>query len=250
MLQERPIAFSIAGFDPCAGAGLFADIKTFENNNVYGMGILTANTIQTENIFTKIHWEDQNYVQEQLYTLLKQYKPKAIKIGVVQSIGDSIKYIDIIKSYVPEVFIVWDPVLSSTTAFDFTTSIKKEEVLKIVKQIDLITPNFTEIDKLINSNESPVDKAKYLGQYCAVLLKGGHHPTNIGTDYLFHQQKETIFLPQQIAFSTKHGTGCVLSSAIASYVAHGDSLIEAIKKSKQYIEKILLSNKNLLSYHV
>ncbi len=250
MPQERPIAFSIAGFDPCAGAGLFADIKTFENNGVYGMGILTANTIQTESTFTKIDWQKKTLIKEQLYLLLKEYKPKAVKIGVVQSIEDILEYVSIVKQYVPNVFIVWDPVLSSTTAFDFKTSIHHKQLIMLAKQIDLITPNYIEIDKLIEFEITPIEKAKYLSDYCAVLLKGGHHPANLAIDYLFQQQHETVFVPQQIVSSTKHGTGCILSSAIASNFAHGDSLIEAIKKSKQYIDKILLSNKTLLSYHV
>ncbi|WP_413513365.1 hydroxymethylpyrimidine/phosphomethylpyrimidine kinase [Myroides odoratus] len=250
MLQKRPITLSLAGFDPCAGAGLLADIKTFESLQVYGMGVLTANTIQTEDSFVKIRWEKRAYIIQQLQVILKRYQPLAIKIGVVESGEDLLSYLEVIKQYTPQAFIVWDPVLRSSSAFDFTPSSFIQTLQSILTQIDLITPNYWEIDQLVNLPLTPVEKAQFLSNSCAVLLKGGHHPTTKAVDYLFALSEEVVFEPQHIYTSTKHGTGCILSSAIASYKAAGNTLPQAIRNAKQYLEKILASNSILLAYHV
>lgn len=250
MLQTRPIALSIAGFDPSGGAGLFADIKTFENNQVYGMGIQTANTIQTEDTFITIHWEKREYILQQLKIITQRYQPKVIKIGIIESGEELLYYLQIIKKYVPHAFIIWDPVLRSSTNFDFTTNIGHQTLLSILSQIDLITPNYVEMDQLIAADASPLEKAKSLRSSCAILLKGGHHPEAIAIDYLFTSDETSIFNPQHVSKSTKHGTGCVLSSAIASHIALDYPLHQAIQKAKKYVEKILASNSTLLAYHV
>lgn len=250
MLQTRPIAFSIAGFDPCGGAGLLADIKTFENHQVYAMGILTANTTQTEDRFVGIRWEKRDYILDQLEVLLQQYSPKVIKIGIVESGEDLLLYLTVIKQYAPHAFIVWDPVLRSSTQFDFLQGMSRETLEAILQQIDLLTPNYPEIEQLVPSTISPTDKAKELSRHCAILLKGGHAPDKKATDQLFIEKKVHSFPPTCVYQTTKHGTGCVLSSAIGSYIALGYLLPEAIISAKKYIEKIINSNSSLLAYHV
>ncbi|MDM1407167.1 hydroxymethylpyrimidine/phosphomethylpyrimidine kinase [Myroides sp. DF42-4-2] len=250
MLPTRPIAFSIAGFDPCAGAGLLADCKTFEANQVYGIGILTANTIQTEDSFTALHWEEGDTVRQQLEVLLQRYSPRVIKIGIVQSGEELLTYLELIQRYAPTAFVVWDPVLRSSTHFNLTSPIEENMLWAILEQIDLITPNYPEIDLLVAGTAPPIAKAKYLSTACAVLLKGGHHPHLKGQDQLFTATAHHVFYPQQIYYTTKHGTGCILSSAIASYVALDYPLFSAIAKAKQYIEKTIGSTSTLLAYHV
>lgn len=250
MLQTRPITLSIAGFDPCAGAGLLADIKTFESLRVYGLAVLTGNTIQTEDSFVGIHWEKRAYIMQQLQVLLKRYQPLAIKIGVVESGEDLLSYLEVIKQYTPQAFIVWDPVLRSSSAFDFTRSISPQTLQSILEKIDLITPNYEEINQLVSLAKTPREKAQLLSKSCAVLLKGGHHPTTKAVDYLFASSEEYVFEPQCIYTLTKHGTGCILSSAIVSYKAMGNPLPLAIQNAKQYLEKRLASTSTLLAYHV
>lgn len=250
MLQTRPIALSIAGFDPSGGAGLLADIKTFESHQVYGLGILTANTIQTEDAFVAIRWEKRAYILQQLEVILQRYQPQVVKIGIVESGEELLHYLQVIKQHIPQAYIIWDPVLRSSTHFDFTPGIGRQTLEAILLHLDLITPNYFELDQLIPIGTTSLEKAQSLSATCAVLLKGGHHPETKAVDYLLTADEPYSFHPQQVYPSTKHGTGCILSSAIASQVALGDSLYEAVQKSKQYVEKILASNSTLLAYHV
>ena len=85
MPKVRPYCLTIAGFDPSGGAGVLADIKTFEQNKVQGLAVITANTIQTEDSFEKINWIEESMVVDQLMTLLNRYEIKFVKIGLIQS---------------------------------------------------------------------------------------------------------------------------------------------------------------------
>ena len=86
MESNRPVVMSIAGFDPCGGAGILADIKTFEQHKVYGLGVNTSQTLQTENDFISIRWETENDILNALEKLLTHYDVKAVKIGIVENI--------------------------------------------------------------------------------------------------------------------------------------------------------------------
>ena len=248
MSTNRPIALSIAGFDPIGGAGVLADIKTFEQHQVTGFAITTANTIQTENEFFEIEWTDLNFVTRSIETLFQNYKIKAVKIGIVPSLDYLNQILSTIKTVSPITQIVWDPVLKSTTDFNFITIENQLELNKILSKIDLITPNYNEAEilfpgfipnQLSLKNETP----------CAILLKGGHNPIEIGTDRLFLKNEIIDLLPSNKKCFEKHGSGCVLSSAIASNLALDQTLTEACKNAKTYIEKFLSSNTTLIGYH-
>ena len=248
MSTNRPIALSIAGFDPIGGAGVLADIKTFEQHQVTGFAITTANTIQTENVFFEIEWTDLNFVTRSIETLFQNYKIKAVKIGIVPSLDYLNQILSTIKTVSPITQIVWDPVLKSTTDFNFITIENQLELNKILSKIDLITPNYNEAEilfpgfipnQLSLKNETP----------CAILLKGGHNPIEIGTDRLFLKNEIIDLLPSNKKCFEKHGSGCVLSSAIASNLALDQTLTEACKNAKTYIEKFLSSNSTLIGYH-
>lgn len=250
MLQTRPFVLSLAGFDPSGGAGILADIKTMENHQVYGLGILTANTIQTEDSFVALRWEKRDYILQQLEVIIKRYQPRVIKIGIVESGIELLHYIDVIKRFTPQAFIIWDPILRSSTQFDFTAHIDKQTLFRILHQIDLITPNFMEIDQLLTTANNPIEKAESLREVCAVLLKGGHHPEAKAVDQLFTARETHTFYPQQVFPMGKHGTGCILSSSIGSNIALGYPLHQAVRKAKKYVEHRLYSNSTLLAYHV
>ena len=248
MSTNRPIALSIAGFDPIGGAGVLADIKTFEQHQVTGFAITTANTIQTENEFFEIEWTDLNFVTRSIETLFQNYKIKAVKIGIVPSLDYLNQILSTIKTVSPITQIVWDPVLKSTTDFNFITIENQLDLNKMLSKIDLITPNYNEAEilfpgfvsnQLSLKNETP----------CAILLKGGHNPIEIGTDRLFLKNEIIDLLPSNKKCFEKHGSGCVLSSAIASNLALDQTLTEACKNAKTYIEKFLSSNSTLIGYH-
>ncbi|OCB77476.1 hydroxymethylpyrimidine/phosphomethylpyrimidine kinase [Flavobacterium piscis] len=248
MSTNRPIALSIAGFDPIGGAGVLADIKTFEQHQVTGFAITTANTIQTENEFFEIEWTDLNFVTRSIETLFQNYKIKAVKIGIVPSLDYLNQILSTIKTVSPITQIVWDPVLKSTTNFNFIAIENQLELNKILSKIDLITPNYNEAKILFPdfiSNQLGLQK----GIPCAILLKGGHNPIEIGTDRLFLKNEIIDLLPSNKKCFEKHGSGCVLSSAIASNLALNKTLTEACKNAKTYIEKFLSSNSTLIGHH-
>ncbi|MFH7016790.1 hydroxymethylpyrimidine/phosphomethylpyrimidine kinase [Flavobacterium sp. FlaQc-47] len=248
MSKNRPIALSIAGFDPTGGAGVLADSKTFEQHQVTGFAITTANTIQTENEFQAIEWTDLSFAIRSIETLFQNYKIKAVKIGIVPSINYLNRILCTIKLLSPATKIVWDPVLKSTTNFEFINIRDQVDLDKIISKIDLITPNYNEIEILF-----PGFISNELWQQneiqSAILLKGGHNPSETGTDRLFLKNEIIDLFPSNTECFEKHGSGCVLSSAIASNLALNQTLTEACKNAKTYIEKYLNSTSTLIGYH-
>ncbi|MFH6998448.1 hydroxymethylpyrimidine/phosphomethylpyrimidine kinase [Flavobacterium sp. FlaQc-57] len=248
MSENRPFVLSIAGFDPSGGAGVLADIKTFEQHQVTGFAIATANTIQTENEFHHIEWISLSFVIRSIETLFQNYAISAVKIGIVPSLHYLNRILSTIKLVSPTTKIVWDPVIKSTTKYEFMKLENDLELNKIIAKIDLITPNYNEIDVLFPGfilnkfwlqNKIPT----------AILLKGGHSKSEIGVDRLFLKNEIIEMLPSQKKCSEKHGSGCVLSSAIASNLALDQTLQKACKNAKTYIEKYLSSTSTLIGYH-
>lgn len=248
MSANRPFALTIAGLDPSGGAGILADIKTFEQHKVTGFAITTANTIQTENKFYEIQWTDLSFVIRSIETFFLNYKISAVKIGIVSSLYDLNRIVSTIKMVSPSTKIVWDPVLRSTTKFEFMDIKDYSDLHKILSKIDLITPNYNEIEILfpgfISKNLHPKDEIP-----TNILLKGGHNESAIGTDLLFLKNEVLELLPTNKKCFEKHGSGCVLSSAIASNLALNQNIIEACKNAKIYIENYLSSSSTLIGYH-
>lgn len=248
MPTNRPFVLSIAGFDPSGGAGVLADIKTFEQHQVNGFAITTANTIQTENMFYEIQWTDLSFVIRSIETLFLSYEISTVKIGIVPGLHYLNRILSSIKLLSPATKIVWDPVLKSSTKFKFLELNNDLILNEVLSKIDLITPNYDEIlmlfpdfvsDKPWVKNELPT----------AILLKGGHNEEALGTDYLFMKNSVTELLPTDVNFQPKHGSGCVLSSAIAANLALGYDLKTACSEAKLYIEKYLSSSSSLIGYH-
>jgi hydroxymethylpyrimidine/phosphomethylpyrimidine kinase len=249
MSANRPFVVSIAGFDPTAGAGVLTDIKTFEQHRVYGFAITTANTIQTENQFLSIQWTDIAFVLRSIEELFKNYPIKAVKIGIVPSLAYLQEIVLALKRLSPKTSIVWDTVLKSSTEYDFLNIENQTILVKILKNIDLITPNYHEIIQLSPAETNAENTAKMLSAYCAILLKGGHHPEKIGIDTLYTKKESIPFFPKKSSLTEKHGSGCILSSAIVSNLALGNDLRTACYLAKDYIETYLQSNPTKLGYH-
>ena len=162
MSENRPFVLTIAGFDPSAGAGILADIKTFEQLKTYGIAIPTAYTIQTENQFVEMEWVTIEKVVFQIELFLKAYKIKAIKIGIVSCLSDLKFIIQKIRSIDSKVPIIWDTVLKSTTEFSFLEIENQQDLEFILQAIQLITPNQDEVLKLIPNAISVEENLNYL----------------------------------------------------------------------------------------
>ena len=248
-MSARPSVLTIAGFDPSGGAGVLADAKTFEQHHVYGFAVNTGNTIQTENQFFEIHWTDQAFVLKSLDKLFENYAIKAVKIGIVPSLHYLKKIVHAVKRLSPKTKIIWDTVLKSSTDFDFINIENQVFLIEILKEIDLITPNYNEILQLSSEEIKAETIAENLSEYCAVLLKGGHNPHEIGVDYLYTGNEIFRLGPTSTLAFEKHGSGCVLSSAITANLALGQDLKTACSNAKKYIETYLQSNQTKLGYH-
>lgn len=249
MSENRPIVLTIAGFDPSGGAGVLADIKTFEQHKVCGFAINTANTIQTENEFHKIEWTSINFVLESITTLLSNYVINVVKIGIVPSLDYLSQIVFCLKKHYPFIKIIWDPVLKSSTEFEFLSLKNQINLIEILQQIVLITPNYSEI-KHFNREEKNAQKiGKFYSDHCSILLKGGHNSDEIGVDYLYCQNTTHKYLPKNDNCFEKHGSGCVLSAAITANLALGQNLKMACENAKKYTENYLLSNSTKLGFH-
>jgi hydroxymethylpyrimidine/phosphomethylpyrimidine kinase len=248
MQYERPIIISIAGFDPSGGAGVLADVKTFEQHGCLGMGVVSALTVQTENNFISVEWLSSDKIITQLKPLLEMYSCSVVKIGIIENLKMLSTIADYIGSFKKDIKIIWDTVLSASSGFDLIEHVDKNELQTVLKKMTLITPNTNEVLKL-TGKANEVEAAKTLAENCAVLLKGGHSKITKGKDILFDATSTIEFDATPGDYYEKHGSGCILSAAIAAQLASGKNLEDACKQAKSYIEKILNSNKNLLAYH-
>ena len=192
-----------------------------------------------------------NYLrQKSLEKLFENYSVKAVKIGIVPSLDYLKEIIFSIKRLSPETKIVWDTILKSTTEFNFLNIENQNLLIEILKELDLITPNYNEISKLTSNKIDINSIAVKLSKYCPVLLKGGHNPDEIGVDHLYLKNRFFSLAPNTNAeIIGKHGSGCVLSSAITANLALDLDLISACINAKNYIETYLQSNLTKLGYH-
>lgn len=248
MNQKRPHILTIAGFDPCGGAGVLADIKTYEANKTLGLAVSTCITYQNENEFEHIDWLSIEQIRKQIDILFKAYRINYAKIGLIKNCEALDKVVDHLLYLNPSIKIIWDPVFSSSTGFDFHNTIKNEYFEKIFKKIFLITPNWIEM-QMIYPELIILEGAKKISNLCNVFLKGGHNENFNGKDYLFTKTKQQNFKAKKIAEYPKHGSGCVLSAAITANIAKGFSLERACLLAKEYVTNFLCSNEGLLGYH-
>ncbi|MCI5058456.1 MAG: hydroxymethylpyrimidine/phosphomethylpyrimidine kinase [Flavobacteriales bacterium] len=240
--KKRPKVLSVAGFDPCGGAGVLADIKTFEEHKVYGLSVITSNTIQVDSEFYEVFWVDDQTILKSIAALFDSYDINVVKIGLVRNEQSLKSIVDLILAKNDMCKIIWDPVIKASSGFEF----HKVFDLKKHKQIFLITPNLEELDAL-DLNKEVLAKEVLTN----TLVKGGHASAEeLGQDLLYTPDGRTrTFKATQIANQSKHGTGCVLSSAIAANLALGISLERSCLRAKTYINKFLHSNYENLGYH-
>lgn len=241
---DRPVVVSIAGFDPTGGAGILADIKTFEQYKVSGFGVLSANTFQTDIDVQQVNWISLSEIEQQINLLIEHWDTEWFKIGIVESSRVLKQLVAFIIQKNPKAKFVWDPVLRSSSGFKFFES--EHDITTLLHNISVLTPNLAEFDALIGSEENAIS----LSQNTIIYLKGGHRTgAGLGYDILYWKGGKYIFEPKLIG-SAKHGSGCVLSSAICANLALGLPVPQALQNAKNYIEKFLTSNSSLLGWHL
>ena len=242
--MKMKTALTIAGSDCSGGAGIQADLKTMTMNGVYAMSVITALTAQNTTGVRSIQESTPDFLKQQLDAVFEDIYPDAVKIGMVAS-SDLIRVIADRLRYYNAKNIVVDPVMVASAG---SSLIKQEAVQTLIKELipisTLVTPNIPEAQVLsgltIETKENMVTVAKQIGDnyHCAVLLKGGHS-INDANDLLYANGELRWFEGERIANPNTHGTGCTLSSAIASNLAKGYTLSESVRRAKDYISGAL-----------
>lgn len=227
------IVMSIAGVDPSAGAGVFADLKTFQAIGVYGTGIVTALTAQNPYKFFSTKPVSEEYICEQIDSVMDSYDIEFIKTGMLYS-PEIIKTISgKIKEY--NLKAVVDPVMVATSGGDLT----KEDIAKAMNKYllpnsILTTPNISEAQKLSGmeiKNQQDAIKATQLID-CNCFITGGHLD---GVNVINIDGEITIKKQELIKTDNLHGSGCNLSSAIVAYMAKNNTLKESCLKAMDYV---------------
>lgn len=244
---STPIVLTIAGSDSGGGAGIQADIKAISATGSYACSVITAITAQNTLGVSAIFPIPLEHVEKQLDAVFSDIHVSAVKIGMLAD-ADIIRVVAAkIRQYQPK-FLVLDPVMVATSGDPLleksAISSLKSELLGLA---DVITPNLPEaallIDRPVPRNEAEmmqmVNDLRQLGAR-TVLLKGGHlsdSPESV--DLLITANKVERLSATRIDTQNTHGTGCTLSSAIASYLAQGESLTDAVAKAKAYLHAAL-----------
>ncbi|MBQ7039047.1 MAG: bifunctional hydroxymethylpyrimidine kinase/phosphomethylpyrimidine kinase [Clostridia bacterium] len=235
---------TIAGSDTIGGAGIQADLKTMLKNGVYGMSVITALTAQNTMGVNGILDVPLEFLEQQLNAVFTDIFPDAVKIGMVPTSEHVEVVAERLKFYKAK-NIVTDPVMVATSGDVLTKSgTKKALCEKLFPVSTLVTPNFHEAEVItgikITGKAQMYEAAKkiYEDCGCSVLLKGGHSK-NDANDLLFEKGSFTWIEGEHIENPNSHGTGCTLSSAIASNLANGLPLYESVVNAKKYVTAAL-----------
>lgn len=227
------IVMSIAGVDPSAGAGVFADLKTFQAIGVYGTGIVTALTAQNPYKFFSTLPISESYIEEQIDSVMDSYEVEYIKTGMLYS-PEIIRLVSKkIKEY--DLKAVVDPVMVATSGGDLTKEDLANALNKyLLPNSILTTPNITEAEKLtgleIITGEDAIRASEKMN--CNNIITGGHLD---GINTINIDGEVTVKKQELIGTDNLHGTGCNLSSAIVAYLAKSNDLQTSILKALDYV---------------
>ena len=231
---------TIAGSDSCGGAGIQADLKTFSAHGVYGMSVITAITAQNTQGVLAVQDISVELIEKQIEAIFEDIRVDGLKIGMVSQI-DTINAIGEELRYYKPSNIVLDPVMVSKSGYHLLQQSAKEALIKsLVPLATIVTPNIPEAEVLtgmrIGSIEEMEKAARMIFEMGPrnVLLKGGHLDDD-ATDILFDGTGISVLKSKRIDTRNTHGTGCTLSAAIASNLAKGYSVAEAVALAKEYI---------------
>lgn len=252
-MKTPTIVLTIAGSDSSGGAGIQADIKAISALGSYAASVITSVTAQNTLGVQAIHPIPTSIVRQQIESVMDDLHPEAIKIGMVCDKEIATIIAENLRKYQPQ-WVVYDPVMVSTSGHklmtDDTIDIIRRE---LIPQASLITPNLYEAQILLRKKIKCLDEmeegADVLGKTygCSVLIKGGHLEGGEMCDVLYDANEQQIFRfhAKKIESQNLHGTGCTLSSAIATKLSQGHPIKKAIALAKDYVTKGIDAAKNM-----
>ena len=243
-MKHYDVCMTIAGSDPSGGAGIVADLNTFHRLGCYGQAIITSITIQNSLGVADSHPLPPEQVEAQINVVMEDLMPAAVKIGMVSSASIVEAICRSLDAHAPR-FVVADPVMISSSGFPLTNLEAMKTVMpSLIRRISLLTPNIPEAQFLTGSDTTDASQLVRLMSErhpeTSILVKGGHSTEGV-TDWLYDAKEKNFasFHGNRVETRNNHGTGCVLSSAIAAYTAKGLSLTEAVGKAKTFLQQAL-----------
>ena len=249
------VALTIAGSDSSGGAGIQADLKTFQAHGVYGMSAVTAVTVQNTQKVYDIQEIRPKLVYDQIVCLFDDIDIHAVKIGMVSSIELIQQIAKALKAVNPPV-VVLDPVMISKSGYRLLNPGAQDALVQFLFPLsEVITPNIYEAETLIGSTIHHVDEMKTAAVELLrlgarkVVVKGGHLGEYHATDIVYDGQEFKTLQSPRIKTKNTHGTGCTFSSAIAANMALGKAFFEAVALAKNYITGAIEHSLNIGQGH-
>lgn len=248
---------TIAGSDSSGGAGIQADIKTMSALGCYAMSVITAVTAQNTCGVVGVDPISPEIIEAQLLSVLEDIPPKSIKTGMLYDSSVIRTVAKILSEKAKNISIVVDPVMVATSG-DSLLQNEAADCLKneLLPLATLVTPNIPEAEVLSGIQIESIEQADQAGAKLlelgveAVLIKGGHSNSQQAIDILYTSDgAREIFRADRIDSNNTHGTGCTLSSAIASFLAREFSLVDSIKQAKEYLTAAIESGKDVQIGH-
>ncbi|HFU4229735.1 TPA: bifunctional hydroxymethylpyrimidine kinase/phosphomethylpyrimidine kinase [Streptococcus suis] len=239
------VALSIAGTDPTGGAGVMADLKSFQARSVYGMAVVTSVVAQNTKGVQLIRHLDQEILEEQLKSVFQDIVPDAIKTGMLAQV----ETIELVASYLAEQKCpyVLDPVMVATSG----DRLIEEDAIQALKTkllplATIITPNLPEAEVLVGrtlkSENDIINAGRWIRKELGVknvVIKGGHL-AKVASDYLFLEDGEVrIISAARIATNHTHGTGCTYAAVITAELAKGRTVAQAVETAKRFITEAI-----------
>lgn len=244
MQAPPPVALTIAGSDCSAGAGIQADLKTFQHFGVHGLTAVTCVVSETANVVRAVHPVPPEIVADQTALLLESFPVAAIKTGMLFSAA----HIDAVKAALahhPGIPLVIDPVMIASTGTPLIDPDAIAALEALLPLAALVTPNLPEAEALAGESIPDAEAVERVGQRLSerfgvpFLLKGGHLTGPDCSDLLIAGGKTHRFSSERFELPGSHGTGCTFSAAIAANLALGHDLAEAVGRAKLYLIRTL-----------
>lgn len=246
--MNTPRILCFSGFDPSAGAGVLADVKTIEGQGGYALAVISALTVQTEKRFLSI--QEAPLWEESLTLLLCEYKISCIKIGLLAHAKQKLRLFEILGQRAPEAKVIWDPVLSASAGFSFHKAQDFLHITGFAKENIILTPNADELLRCLPEENSLERAAQKLSMTCTLCLTGVQRDEGEVRDELWvGGEQRAVFAQEKLSGFAKHGSGCVFSSSLATHLALGRSLEDACRLAQEYTRTFLLSSTTLLGIH-
>jgi hydroxymethylpyrimidine/phosphomethylpyrimidine kinase len=233
----------IAGSDSGGGAGIQADIKTVTMLGGHAMTAVTAITAQNTLGVTAVHPIPAETILAQIDAVVGDIGVDAVKIGMIGSpfaARQVAERLAALKADRPDLPIVFDPVMVATSGSSLADDATIEAFAALMDIATIATPNLPELQRLTGDDDAIAGALQLVSKHgCAVLVKGGHDEGEVIADALIETDNMTSWQGQRIETSSTHGTGCTMASAIATFLARGDSLSSAVDRSRTFVRVAL-----------